>query len=46
MKQIVLSKAAQQDRQEITAYTVENFGIDQARRLRNGMQSRTEIATK
>ncbi len=34
MNQVVFSEAARRDRQEITAYTVEHFGIEQARRLR------------
>ena len=35
MNQIVFSEAARRDRQEITAYTVEHFGVHQARRLRD-----------
>lgn len=34
MRRIVLSRAARSDRREITAFTVERFGLAQARRLR------------
>lgn len=34
MSRVVLSEAARIDRREITAFTVERFGIEQARRLR------------
>ena len=39
MSKVVLSEAARIDRREITAYTVERFGIQQARRLRNHFQA-------
>ena len=35
MSRVVLSEAARDDRREITAFTVERFGIGQARRLRD-----------
>lgn len=35
---IVLSEAARDDRRAITAYTVEQFGIGQARRLRENFE--------
>lgn len=35
MTRVVLSEAARIDRREITAFTVERFGIEQARRLRD-----------
>ena len=34
MNQAIFSEAARRDRQEITAHTVEHFGIQQARHLR------------
>jgi toxin ParE1/3/4 len=34
VSRIVLSRAARSDRREITAYTVDRFGLVQARRLR------------
>ncbi len=39
MSRVVLSEAARIDRREITAYTVERFGIGQARRLRDRFQA-------
>lgn len=39
MSRVVLSEAARLDRWEITAYTVERFGIHQARRLRDRFQA-------
>ena len=39
MSRVVLSEAARDDRREITAYTVERFGIGQARRLRDLFQT-------
>ena len=39
MNQIVFSEAARRDRQEITAYTVEHFGLRQARRLRERFEA-------
>lgn len=39
MSRFVLSAAARTDRREITAYTVERFGIQQARRLREHFQA-------
>ncbi len=39
MSRVVLSAAAKLDRREITAYTVERFGIQQARRLRDRFQA-------
>ena len=39
MSRVVLSEAARTDRREITAYTVERFGIQQARRLRVRFQA-------
>ncbi len=39
IRQVVLSKAARSDRREITAYTVERFGLLQARRLRDHFQA-------
>lgn len=38
MSRVVLSEAARTDRREITAYTVEHFGLAQARRLRDQFQ--------
>ena len=35
---IVFSEAAREDRRDITGYTVERFGIGQARRLRDRFQ--------
>lgn len=35
---IVFSEAAREDRRNITSYTVERFGIGQARRLRDRFQ--------
>lgn len=35
---IVFSESARQDRQAITAYTVEHFGIGQARQLRQNFE--------
>ena len=35
MSRVVLSEAAKSDRRAITEYTVEHFGIQQARRLRD-----------
>ncbi|MCA8953596.1 MAG: type II toxin-antitoxin system RelE/ParE family toxin [Planctomycetes bacterium] len=42
MSRIVLSEAARIDRREITAYTVDRFGIRQARRLREQFQAALE----
>lgn len=39
MSRVLLSEAARIDRREITAYTVERFGIQQARRLRDGFRA-------
>ena len=39
MSRVVLSEAARVDRREITAHTVEHFGIGQARRLRDHFQA-------
>jgi toxin ParE1/3/4 len=39
MSRVVLSEAARADRREITAYTVERFGIQQARRLRDRFEA-------
>jgi len=35
---IIFSDAAREDRREITAYTIERFGVSQARRLRDRFQ--------
>ena len=39
MSRIFLSEAARRDRKEITAYTVERFGVEQARRLRERFEA-------
>lgn len=39
MSRVVLSEAARDDRREITAFTVERFGISRARRLREQFQT-------
>ena len=39
MSRVVLSEAARADRREITAYTVERFGLKQARRLRDHFEA-------
>ena len=39
MSRVVLSEAARDDRREITAFTVERFGIGRARRLRDQFQT-------
>ncbi|MDA1062019.1 MAG: type II toxin-antitoxin system RelE/ParE family toxin, partial [Chloroflexi bacterium] len=39
MSRVVLSDAARFDRREITAYTVERFGLGQARRLRQQFEA-------
>ena len=39
MSRVVLSEAVRDDRREITAFTVERFGIGQARRLRDQFQT-------
>ncbi len=39
MSRVVLSDAARLDRREITAYTVERFGIQRARRPRDRFQA-------
>lgn len=39
MSRVVLSEAARIDRKEITAYSVERFGIEQVRRLRERFQA-------
>jgi len=40
---VVLSAAARIDRREITAYTVERFGLAQARRLRDRLEATLDI---
>ena len=42
MNQVVFSHAAVEDRRAITAYTVERFGIGQARRLRDHFEATLE----
>ncbi len=42
MSQVVFSRAAVEDRRAITAFTVERFGIDQARRLRGHFEATLE----
>ena len=39
MSRVVFSEAARLDRREITAYTVERFGLVQARRLRRHFEA-------
>lgn len=39
MTRLLLSEAARDDRKDITAFTVERFGIGQARRLRDLLQT-------
>ena len=39
MSRVVLSEAARLDRREITAYTVERFGLAQVRRLRDLLEA-------
>lgn len=39
MSRVVLSAAARLDRREITTYTVDRFGLAQARRLRDRFQA-------
>lgn len=39
MKRIVFSEAARNDRREITRYTAERFGVEQARRLRDRFEA-------
>ena len=39
MSRVVLSDAARRDRREITVYTVDRFGIQQARRLRDQFEA-------
>lgn len=39
MSRVDFSAAARVDRREITAWTVERFGIEQARRFRNRLES-------
>lgn len=39
MTRVVFSAAARVDRREITAWTVQRFGIEQARRLRDRLES-------
>jgi len=39
MSRVVLSEAARHDRRQITAYTVERFGVVQARRLRDRFEA-------
>ena len=39
MSNVVFSQAARADRQAITAYTVERFGLEQARRLRERFET-------
>lgn len=39
MSRVVLSEVARRDRREITAYTVERFGVQQARRLRERFEA-------
>ena len=43
MSRVVLSEAARLDRREITAYTVERFGVQQARRLRDRFEAALNI---
>jgi len=38
MNRIVFSEAARDDRRAITNYTIEHFGLDQARRLRDAFE--------
>ena len=40
MAECVLSSLAEADLSEIAEYTIENFGIKQARRYRDGLESR------
>jgi toxin ParE1/3/4 len=42
MSQVLFSQAAVQDRRTITAYTVERFGVGQARRLRAHFEATLE----
>ena len=39
MSRVLLSAAARQDRRAITEYTVERFGVQQARRLRDRFET-------
>ncbi len=39
MSRVILSEAARQDRRAITEYTVDRFGIQQARRLRDRFEA-------
>lgn len=39
MSRIVLSESAREDRRDITAYTIERFGLGQARRLRHRFEA-------
>lgn len=43
MTRVVFSAAARTDRREITAYTVERFGLAQARRLRDRLEATLDI---
>lgn len=43
MSRVVLSAAAEQDRREITAFTVERFGVEQARRVRSRFKAALEL---
>jgi toxin ParE1/3/4 len=43
VSRIVLSAAARVDRREISAYTVERFGLAQARRLRDRLEATLDI---
>ncbi len=38
MRRVVFSRAARDDRREITEYTVEHFGVQQAHRLRENFE--------
>src|SRR5687767_7690185 len=43
MSRVVLSAAARIDRREIAAWTVQRFGIEQARRLRDRFEATLDI---
>ncbi len=43
MTRVAFSAAARIDRREITAYTVERFGLAQARRLRDRLEATLDI---
>jgi plasmid stabilization system protein ParE len=46
MSKVVFSNAARADRRAITAYTVERFGIEQARRLRERFEATIDSLAK